>query len=191
MSDVVALECSCGSVKGELSIVPKSSFHVHCLCCDCQNFAAYLNNKEEILDEHGGSELFQTYPAYMKISEGQDKLAGIQLTPKGIYRWHTTCCNMPVGNTMTSSKMPFVGISVKLMNFSSEEEKLKTLGPVVMKAFGKYAIGEMPKDAHEKFPISFMPKIMGFMAKGMFKKKNAPSPFFNGKEPVAEIKALS
>jgi len=91
---------------------------------------------------------------------------------------------------MNSPKVPFVGVSVKLMKFASEEQKMKILGPVLMKAFGKYAIGDMPKDAHVRFPLSFMPKIMGFMLKGMFKKMNRPSPFFKGNEPVVKASVL-
>ncbi len=191
MSNIVALECSCGTVKGKLNVVPGSFFHVHCLCCDCQSFASHLNNKEKILDKHGGSELFQTYPAFLEISEGQDNIGCVQLRDKGLYRWHTTCCNMPLANTMNSSKIPFVGISVKLMKFANEQEKMEILGPVSMKAFGKYSIGEIPKDAHPKFPISYMPKILGFMLKGMIRGKNNPSPFFNGKEPVTKVDVLS
>jgi hypothetical protein len=191
MSNIVTLECLCGTVKGKLNVVPGSFFHVHCLCCDCQSFASHLNNEDKILDKHGGSELFQTYPAFMEITEGQDKVGCVQLRDKGLYRWHTTCCNMPLANTMNSSKVPFVGVSVKLMKFASEQEKMETLGSVTMKAFGKYSIGEMPKDAHPKFPVSYMPKILGFMLKGMFKKKNNPSPFFNGKEPLAKVNILS
>lgn len=182
---------SCGTVKGNLKVVSGSFFHIHCLCCDCQNFASHLNNKEKILDKHGGTEIFQTYPNLVEIYEGQDKIACIQLRDKGLYRWHTTCCNMPLANTMSSSKTPFIGISAKLMEFSSEQEKLEILGPVTMKAFGKHSIGKMPKDAHPKFPISYMPKIVSFMLKGVFKKKNNPSPFFSGKSPVAKINVLS
>lgn len=191
MSKIVNLECSCGSVKGQLNVVPGSSFYVHCLCCDCQDFASYLNNQEKILDEHGGTELFQTYPVFLKFTEGQDNIGCVQLRDKGLFRWHTTCCNMPLANTMNSSKIPFVGISVKLMKFSNEQEKSETLGPITMKAFGKYAIGDMPKDAHPKFPISYMPKILFFMVKGLLTKKSNPSPFFNGDSPVTTINTLS
>ncbi len=190
MSNIIELECLCGAVKGNIRVVPGSFFHVHCLCCDCQKFATHLENKANILDEHGGSELFQTYPEFMKITEGQDNISAVQLKDKGIYRWHTTCCNMPLANTMNSAKIPFVGVSVKLMKFSNEQEKIDALGPVILKAFGRHSIGEMPKDAHAKFPLSFMPKIIGFMLKGIFMKKNIPSPFFNGKETVAKVEAL-
>jgi len=191
VSNIIELECLCGTVKGNLKVVSGSFFHVHCLCCDCQKFASHLNNKENILDEHGGSELFQTYPKLMEIKEGKDNIGVVQLKDKGIYRWHTTCCNMPLANTMSSANIPFVGVSIKLMKFSCEQEKLESLGPVTMKAFGKHSIGEIPEDAHYKFPISFMPKIIGFMLKGVFRKMNSPSPFFNGKETVANVKVLS
>jgi len=191
MSNIVELECLCGEVKGNLRVVSGSFFHVHCLCCDCQRFASHLENKENILDKHGGTELFQTYPEFMKITEGLGKIGGVQLKEKGIYRWHTTCCNMPLANTMCSAKIPFIGVSVKLMKFNNGQEKVEALGPVIMKAFGKHSIGEMPKDAHSKFPASFMPKIMGFMLKGIFRKKNSPSPFFNGKKTVTKVIVLS
>jgi len=190
MSNRVELECLCGAVKGQIEVVPKSFFHVKCLCCDCQNFSSYLSNQDNILDEHGGTELLQTYPNCMVITEGKNNIAGIKFGEKGIYRWHTTCCNMPLANTMNSSKMPFIGVSVKLMKFANEQEKIKILGPITLKAFGKYSIGEMPKGAHAKFPISFMPKIIAFMLKGMIGRKNTPSPFFIGKEPITTVKHL-
>lgn len=191
MSDIVALECLCGKVKGTVEVIPQSFFHVHCLCSDCQKFASYLRNEKNILDAHGGSELFQTYPDSMKITEGTENIACVQLKHKGLYRWHTRCCNMPLANTMRSSSIPFIGVSVKLMKFTHEYEKNRILGPVILKAFGKDAIGDMPKDAHPKFPISYMPKILGFMLKGILKEKSSPSPFFSGKEPVATVNLSS
>ncbi len=190
MSKTVQLECSCGTIKGSLKIVPKSFFHVQCLCCDCQRFAAHLDNKDKILDAHGGTELLQTYPQFMDITEGKENIRGIQLNNNGLYRWHTACCNMPLANTMNSSKIPFVGVPVTFMKFANDQEKLETLGPITMKAFGKYAIGEMPKDAHPRFPISYIPKILGFMLKGLLGKKSTPSPFFNGKSPITHIHYL-
>jgi hypothetical protein len=60
-----------------------------------------------------------------------------------------------------------------------------------MKAFGKYSIGAMPMDVHLRFPVSYMPKIIGFMLKGMFGKKHNQSPFFNGKKPLVKASVLS
>lgn len=190
MHKQINLACACGAVKGTLNIVPNSFFHVHCLCADCQRFAENLGNEDKILDEHGGSELFQTYPKYMTFNEGEEQIACMQLHTKGLFRWHTKCCNMPLANTMNSANVPFVGISIKLMQFESEQEKLKTLGPVLMKAFGKSCRGEKPADVHDKFPLSFMPKILFFMLKGMLGKKNKPHPFFKDKKPVVKAKLM-
>lgn len=191
MSKSVTLSCKCGGVKGHLKIAPGSYFHVHCLCCDCQSFAEKLNNTAHILDEHGGSELFQTYPAYMEITEGHDNIRCMQLKRKGLYRWYTACCNMPLANTMGKANVPFVGISVKLMHFASEQEKLETLGPVTLKAFGKYAIGDAPKDVHPTFPISYMPKILLFMLKGKLLKKYTPHPFFKDNAPIVKRELMA
>ena len=190
--DKVDLECFCGALKGELQIVSnKKSFHVHCLCKDCQNFASYLENEDKILDQYGGSELFQTYPAYMKITKGKENLACVQLKENSLLRWYTSCCNTPVANTMTSAKMPFIGLSIKLMKFSSEKDKSRILGPVIVKAFGRSARGEKPQDAHDTFPKSFMPRIIKFMIMGFLGSKFKPSTFFEEGKSVVKPKVLS
>lgn len=193
-TQIVNLKCACGNVKGELNIVPKTYFHVQCLCCDCQNFAHYLRQQNTLLDEHGGTELFQTYPAHIKITKGEEHITCVQSYEKGLYRWHTQCCNTPIGNTMTSPKVPFIGIPVNFMHFSSEQEKNAVLGPITLKAFGKYAVGgisNMPEDAHEKLPLSFMPKVLGFMLKGFLGKKYTPSPFFKDGKPITKASLMS
>jgi len=38
-------------------------------------------------------------------------IAGIRLTPKGVFRWHASCCKMPLGNTLGRA-IPFVGSSM-------------------------------------------------------------------------------
>lgn len=180
---LVSLECKCGSLNGELKVVSnKKSYHIHCLCSDCQSFATYLQNEDKILDKFGGSELFQTYPAYIKITKGKEN---------SLMRWHTSCCNMPIANTMTSASVPFVGLSVKLMKFSSEEEKLNILGPVILKSFGKSARGTKPLDAYDTFPKSYMLKMLRFMLVGWLGSKNKPSPFFTGNNPVSKPKVLA
>lgn len=190
MSTTVAIACECGQVKGELDILPNAHFHVHCLCCDCQNFASYLDQEEQILDEHGGTELFQTYPSALRFNQGEQYIEAIQFKQKGLYRWHTSCCKSPLANTMASSGVPFVGVVVNCLQFVNEEQKLSILGPVSMKAFGKYAKGEMPSDAHPRFSMSAMPKILWFMLKGLIGKKQKGSPFFANGKPAFTIKKM-
>jgi len=190
MAETVKLACSCGEVEGEVKIVKKESFHVKCLCCDCQQFAAHLGQENRILDDHGGTELFQTYPAYFRITKGMENIASVRLTEKGLLRHHTTCCNTPTGNMMMNPKVPFVGIPVAFMQFDSEKEKDRILGPLIMEAFGKYARNGKPDHVHERFPLSFMPKILKFMAKGYFVKKYLPSPYFSDGKSVTHPKIV-
>jgi hypothetical protein len=184
MSNKIRLSCSCGAVEGTLDVHTNDSFHVECVCCDCQKFASYIN-AESVLNSYGGTEIFQTYPSYLTITKGQENISCVQFSSKGLLRHYASCCSTPIGNMMNSSKVPFVGIPVSFMKFESEEHKNKALGPIVMKAFGKYAKGKKPNDVHERFPFSFMPKILFFMLKGMLLKKNLPSSYFKGGKAIS------
>lgn len=184
MGEQVSIECFCGKLKGHLlGFSNKKSFHVHCLCDDCQNFAAHLGVEDQVLDKYGGTELFQTHPSYIHFTQGDENLSCIQLKEKGLFRWYTSCCQAPVANTMASSKIPFVGLSVKLLKFSSEEEKHRILGPVIMKAFASFSRGEKPKNSHNSFPKSFIFQVIRFMIRGFVGGKSHPNPFFDKGKP--------
>lgn len=54
------LACQCGKVKGVAKKVShRSGLHVRCFCDDCQAFAKYLEPSGALLDEYGGSEIYQ------------------------------------------------------------------------------------------------------------------------------------
>jgi len=189
MTDIIQLQCSCKSVKGELQLVPKHTIHVHCYCCDCKTVAEYLSSNKS-LDNNDASQLLQTYPQYLSITQGLEHVSCLKVTEKGKLRWYTRCCNTSIGNTMDSYKVPFLGVSTDFMNFENDQEKSKCLGPVYMKAFGKYIEGEKPNDVSDTFPLSYTPKLMTFMMKGMILKKNKPSVFFESKKAIKPAKLL-
>jgi len=64
----------------------------------------------KILDAQGGTDVVQTRPANLTFTHGQDTLACMRLTPKGLLRWYAACCNTPIGNTVANYRMPFVGL---------------------------------------------------------------------------------
>ena len=68
----------------------------------------------ELMDEWGGSEVFQTTPARIEFTQGADQLACMRLSPKGLMRWYARCCNTPIANTLPSPGMAFAGILVGL-----------------------------------------------------------------------------
>jgi len=89
---------------------PRSSNHAVCYCRDCQAFAHYLGKANEILDARGGTDIVQTQPKNLTFAQGSGQLACIRLTPKGLLRWYTRCCRTPIGNTLATPTLSFIGL---------------------------------------------------------------------------------
>jgi hypothetical protein len=122
------LRCQCGAVKGFVTN-PRKANRTICYCKDCQAFAYFLKRDQEILDERGGSDVIQTLPKYVTITEGIEKLACMRLTHKGLLRWYASCCNSAIGNTMATPKLSFVGLVHTCL--ASESHSLdEVFGPV-------------------------------------------------------------
>ena len=103
------LRCRCGEVRGQLvNASSRTVNRVVCYCDDCQAFAHHLG-RADLLDARGGSDIVQVAPASLTFVQGQHRIEGLRLTPKGLFRWYTSCCNTPVGNTV-SPTIPFVGV---------------------------------------------------------------------------------
>src|SRR5262245_12535850 len=96
----VELRCRCGEVRGRVANAsPRTVNRVVCYCDDCQAALHHLGHAE-LLDEHGGTDIVQVAPASLAFHAGADRIVGLRLSPKGLYRWHTSCCKTPVGNTV-------------------------------------------------------------------------------------------
>jgi hypothetical protein len=104
-----ALQCRCGTLRGYVGRSHEINRCV-CYCRDCQAFAHFLAQPGEILDEDGGTDVVQMRAADVTFTEGKEALACMRLSPKGLLRWYAACCNTPVGNTLSSPKMSFVGL---------------------------------------------------------------------------------
>jgi len=140
----ISLRCKCGSVQGSVSHVSSGvGNHVVCYCSDCQAFANFLSKDDAILDEWGGTEIYQTPPWHVSIASGKEQIRCLRLTPKGIYRWYTGCCNTPIGNT-GSARFPFIGLIHSFMD--KNEETQSQLGPVRGYHKLESALGEPPED---------------------------------------------
>lgn len=124
----VPLSCKCGQFGAVVKDVsPKMGSHVQCHCKDCQAGAQYLGAQDQLLPG-GGTDLFQTTPAHLEITKGAEHLACFRLSPKGLMRWHASCCNTPMFNTLAHQKLAFVGILVPSMQ---GEEAQKAIGKVI------------------------------------------------------------
>ncbi len=175
MSDV-ALKCICGEVTGRAgNVTPSNNQRLVCCCSDCQAFAKHLGREKETLDEFGGSDLVQMSQSQVVIEQGHNNLQCLRLKKKGLLRWHTSCCNTPVGNTV-NAKMPFIALSSPFMD---EPNRDAVLGPVKAYVQTQDAIGEpnYPKKS-AKFPIGTIAKMMSRMLVWKIKGLNKPTAFF-------------
>ncbi len=141
----VKLKCKCGAVQGVANgVSAKSGTRLICCCKDCQEFARHLDFDGAILDENGGTDIFQASPKQIKLTHGIEHIRCLRLKPRGLYRWYAGCCNTPIGNT-GKAKIPFVGV---IHNFMDDEgQRDQNLGPVRGVFAADSAIGQLPENS--------------------------------------------
>ena len=173
MGGQIEVRCRCGQVRGILTgASPRTGNRVVCYCDDCQAYAHQLG-RADLLDAKGGSDIVQVAPAALSFTKGQDRIVGQRLTPKGLYRWHTTCCNTPVGNTMGPA-VPFVGIPVQSFDTSRPDD---VVGAPMGAILGKYAVGEAPAGS-TGLNLSLFLRAIGRVIGWRLGGKTWPHPFF-------------
>lgn len=156
MADV-PLQCSCGQFRAVVHRAGKRHGNrVICYCRDCQAFAKFLGRQDEILDAHGGTDVYQVSPGRLEILAGIEHLACVHLTEQPTLRWYTDCCRSPIGNTLATSRLPFIGLIHSCIDTSGVEGGLDALiGPVRARVNGGGARGDTSGlDIHDSAPIS-------------------------------------
>lgn len=186
----VPLKCECSKVQGLAThISPGYGNRIICYCNDCQAFANYLERGSSILDEYGGTDIFQLSPSQVKITAGKEHIRCIRLRPKGLYRWYTNCCKTPIGNTM-SAALPFVGMIHNFMDDGGKRDEY--LGPVLAYTLVKSAKETLPDERKQGFPFKVTVRGICKLIVWKIKGLNQPSPFFNPDgTPVSEPEILS
>ena len=190
MSTRAEFRCRCGEVRGVVADAsPRQVNRVVCYCGDCQAFVHRLG-RADLLDAHGGSDIVQVAPASLTFVKGQDRIKGLRLTPKGLYRWYANCCNTPVGNTLTPT-VPFVGIVVTAFNEGAQRAD-DVFGPPVGAIQGKHAVGGPPQGS-TGMKLSLFFGALAKVLSWRFGGKVWPHPFFTrGNDmPVYPVEVLS
>ncbi len=182
MSVELRFQCECGTLQGiAFDVAPSSGSHVICYCQDCQAFAHCLDKSDQVLDSHGGSDIFQMSQGLITFTTGADRLACLRLTPKGLIRWYASCCNTPLANTMATRALPFVGMLAR--NFTSDgAASVEPLGPVIAHAFRKSARGDLatlPRD-RMAMPLVFLRAAL-LLSRWMLRRDGKRSPFFDSR----------
>lgn len=185
MGSNIKLKCKCGNVEGVAkNVSPSSGNHLICMCDDCQVFAKYLKRDADILDENGGTQIFQLTPSQVEITKGHDHIACLRLTEKGLMRWHTSCCKTPIGNSM-GAKVPFIGVPTVFM------ETHNSLGPIRAKMMGKK--NDVGRTANSSNLSIFLFIVRGVFKLGTWwlKGMQNPHPFYTlNHEPIIEPRVL-
>jgi hypothetical protein len=171
MSRDVELHCRCGEVRGRVTDAsPQTVNRAVCYCDDCQAYLHHLG-RTDLLDAHGGTDIVQVAPASLAFDRGADRIVGLRLTPKGLYRFYASCCKTPLGNTV-SPAIPFVGIVVQAFERPDE-----VFGKPIGGAAGKYAVGTVPPGS--KMNLRLIAHAIRLVVGWRLRGKTWPHPFFD------------
>ncbi len=168
---------------------------VVCYCADCQSFAHFLGRASEILDARGGTDIFQTSPARVAITQGRERLACMRLTPKGLLRWYADCCRTPIGNTATTPEIPFVGlICAGFDTASTGHARDERLGPV--RAHVNTGAAKPDADGRKIQTRGVVPSVLrfaGLVLQARLRGDHKRSPFFDARtaEPSVTPRVLT
>ncbi len=146
----LSLRCVCQRLELEIeSVRPSVANRVICHCEGCQRFAERM--APALLDAHGGTERFSVSPASLRFVSGFDSLGCVQQSRKGALRWIARCCNTPLGLTLPSHRVPFVGLDVQRLDRRALAEPLEVhLGPLRARVNGHFR-GEEAKRMQADF----------------------------------------
>ena len=185
------LQCRCGAVRGIAhGVSPAIGNHCVCYCDDCQAFAKFLGRARDVLDPNGGSDIFQVSPARLELTAGVERVACVRLTPKGLARWYTSCCNTPIGNTMATPGIPFVG----LIRAFVPEPTGAALGSIRARVHRQFATGDraaIPPDNQPQWRMLL--RVIGLMLGWRLRGDHKRSAFFDAVsgEPLKPPRVLS
>lgn len=185
------IQCECGQFKAELVSFPKNSpGRLGCYCDDCQSFLKYLN-RTDLMDASGRTEVVPVYPSAFKMMSGRDQLRCLQLSPKGIFRWYTSCCNTPIGNTRP--RFPWVGLIHRVFTVKDTDFLEKTFGKSRSSIKGKFARGPVVEGTAKDLDFNGFRRVFPFLFKGLIMGRAKNSPFFeaDGVTPIVKPKILS
>lgn len=177
MSDL-NLGCQCGKVKGiAKNVTASSSNRVVCYCDDCQAFANEIGAGDRVLNEFGGTEVFQLAPARVQLTQGQDHIACLHLTEKKTFRWYAACCNTPICNTVKPS-FPMIGLIHAFIE-TDLTGKTAEVGPVRAHCQTQHASEDWPTDQKRNgFPLSVTIRLMRLVFGWKLREFGTPNPFF-------------
>ena len=188
--DSLEFACKCGAVTGVVEQVsPGEGDRVVCHCTDCRDLVRHLGQEARVLDELGGTDLYQSRCARVKLHSGREHLASLHMTEGKTLRWYASCCNSPMFNTYANGKVPYVTTLLANADGAKADD---LLGPPIGHVFAEQATG----DASALTPMPFnrlMRRFLKRMIKDLFAGDRRRSALFDAKtlEPIAKPRRLT
>ena len=177
MAQDVDLGCRCGEVSGRLrNAAPATLNRAICYCVDCQAFLHHIG-RPDLLDPQGGTDIVQVAPQTVSFERGTERIVGVRLNPKGLFRWYASCCKTPLGNTQTPS-LPFVGFAHEVFRGADGRRREELFGKVRGSVFGHQAIGGPPA-GYKKLPLGLFAHSIRLLLGWKLGGKAWPHPFFS------------
>jgi len=149
----IKLSCKCGKLQGvATNVTPQNGNRVVCCCDDCQAIAHHLKIADDVLDEFGGTDLYQTSQSQVQITQGAELLR--------------------------SAGIPFVGVVHTFM--SHQSSRTNELGPVLTYVQAQHATAtpQHPQVA-QKFPFGITLRIIRKILFWKITGKGKPSAFYD------------
>ena len=168
------VRCRCGQLEGQLTFTERAGRAV-CYCRDCQAFARFLGNPEQILNDYAGTDIVATSPRFLRIARGKEQLRCMSLSEKGLLRWYTACCRTPIGNTPRDPKLPYVGLLHSCLA-GSPKELDSAFGPASVAINTASASGTVDTTPWSTFRtlLKIMRNVLGSRLSGKYRD----NPFF-------------
>jgi Family of unknown function (DUF6151) len=158
-----------------------------CYCKDCQAYARYLK-RPDMVDRCGGTDVVPMSPAGVRITDGLQYVTCMSLSDKGRLRWHTACCQTPLGNTPRSAKIAYVGIVMTCVDAAPNRIEA-TLGPRDRIVLNTASATRKVKPT----PLPFLLGGLNILRHIVVARFGAPqpSPFFDAKGPLRTPNVLT
>ena len=104
----------------------------------------------------------------------------MRLTPGGLVRWYADCCRTPIGNTLATRQVPFVGLIHACMESEvNGRSRDQALGPVRARVNARFAKGDRSElDAHDRSPPGPILRFMRILLLARLRGDQKRSPFF-------------
>jgi hypothetical protein len=175
MTDV-ALRCRCGAVTGTAhGVAPNVGNRVVCYCVSCRKFAEHIGAGERVLDQYGGTDIYQMPITQVAIDGGLDQIRCLRITRGGPYRWYAQCCNTPLGNS-GSARLSFMGVIESFMETDGRRDVL--LGPIRAHVNTRDVGDRLPAERRSGSMLTFIPRFLAQLLSWRLKGRHQANPFF-------------